>query len=260
MARTSSRESSFMHTFSATALIQKQVAWRLDCEVSDLSAGRTLVKAHGPRLAGYHGVYVWQLEDATIISTPLGWQAAAQAAVTGQEPATLRDPDFWYATLGAAIERIVGPSYQGYADDATFRPTVSAPPVRRLESADTPALERLAAACPPQEWTDSAIHFDHAPIFVHEHAGELVAAASAPQDGPGIASVGVITHPTWRGRSLGVAVVSTLTADRLAQGVILHYQTLRANTPSVALAHGLGYQDLATALGIRLQPEPADRT
>jgi GNAT superfamily N-acetyltransferase len=245
---------------SATALIRKQVAWRLDCDVGDLSAGSTVVKAHGPQLVGYHGVYVWQLEDATIISTPPGWQAAAQAAVTGQAPTTLRDPAFWLATLGAAIERIVGPSYQGYVDAAAFRPAASAPPVQRLGPADAPALERLAAACPRQEWTDSAIHFDHAPIFVHEYTGELMAAASAPQDGPGIASVGVITHPAWRGKGLGVAVVSALTADRLAWGFILHYQTLRANTPSVALARSLGYHDLATALGIRLRPEPANHT
>jgi hypothetical protein len=181
-----------MLTSFTTAVVRKQVAWRLDCEVGDMSAGRTVVKAHGPRLAVYRGVYVWQMEDATIISTPPGWQAATQAAVTGQAPATLRDPTFWRATLGAAIERIVGPSYQGYVDAAAFRPAVSTPPARQLGPVDAPALERLAAACPAQGWTDSAIHFDHAPIFVHEHAGELVA-ASAPQDGPGIAVDGEVS-------------------------------------------------------------------
>jgi predicted GNAT family acetyltransferase len=100
---------------------------------------------------------------------------------------------------------------------------------------------------------DSAIQLDHVPIFAVERAGELLAAASAPDDGSGVASVGVITHPAWRGRGYGAAVVSALTADRLAAGVILHYQTLRANTASVAIASALGYHDLATALGIRLQ-------
>jgi predicted GNAT family acetyltransferase len=100
---------------------------------------------------------------------------------------------------------------------------------------------------------DSAIQPDHAPIFAVEQAGELLAAASAPDDGPGVASVGVVTHSAWRGKGYGTAVVSALTADRLANGVVLHYQTLRANAASVAIARALGYHDLATALGIRLR-------
>lgn len=242
-----------MLTPTASAIIKMQVAWRLDCKVSSLTNAGTLVKAHGPRLADYHGVYVWQMEDTTIISTPPEWVLATQADVAGQAPATLRDPTFWRAVLGASIERIVGPSYQGYVDAATFRPALFALHVRRVEPADLPALERLVAACPPQEWADSAIRLDHTPIFALERSGELLAAASAPGDGPEVASVGVITHPAWRGRGYGAAVVSALTADRLAEGIILHYQTLRANFASVAVARSLGYQDLATALGIRLQ-------
>jgi hypothetical protein len=50
----------------------------------------------------------------------------------------------------------------------------------------------------------------------------------------------------------GRAVVAALTAHCLANGATLHYQTLRANLASVAIARALGYQDVATALGIRL--------
>ena len=249
-----------MLTPASLAIIWTQVAWRLDCDLADLLRSQVLVKPHGPRLADYHGIYAWLMDEVAIISAPPEWVAAAQAAVAGQTIGALRDPALWHAALGALIERIIGPSYQGYVDASTFRPPPSQssgrpmPYVRRIAPADLPALERLIASCPPQDWADSAIQPDHSPIFVLEQSGELVAAASAPDDGAGVVSVGVITHPAWRGRGYGAAVVAALTADRLADGAILHYQTLGANRASVAVARALGYHDLATALSVRLRP------
>ena len=40
----------------------------------------------------------------------------------------------------------------------------------------------------------------------------------------------------------------------LDQGWLLHYQTLLANVPSVAVARSLGYQQHANTLAIRLIP------
>jgi predicted GNAT family acetyltransferase len=68
-------------------------------------------------------------------------------------------------------------------------------------------------------------------------------------------SVGVVTLPAWRGAGAGRAVVSALTAEWLRRGAILHYQTLRANLASVAIARALGYVDMATALAVRLAPD-----
>jgi hypothetical protein len=243
---------------STEAIIANWVAARLGCTPDDLHGSRTLVKAHGPRLDGYCGVYVWLMDDIAVVSAPPDWVEVVKAAVAGQTSEALHDPAFWHAALGSRVERIIGPSYQGYVDAEAFQPAAplpgpAAPQVLRLGPADLPALERLAAACAPQEWEDSAIQPDHAPIFAAVRAGELLAAASAPDDVPAVASVGVITHPAWRGRGYGATVVSALTADRLASGVILHYQTLRANAASVAVARALGYHDVATALGVRLR-------
>lgn len=223
----------------------------------------TLVQAHGPHFATYHGVYVWLMGDAAIISAPPELVEVVWAAVAEHPREALGDPAFWQAALGSAVERIIGPSYQGYVDAATFHPAPPFPEpaaqvTRPLAPADAPALARLAAACPAEEWAHSAIQPQHAPIFAVEAVeaverdGMLVAAASAPDDGPGIASVGVVTHPAWRGRGYGRAVVSALTADRLAAGSIVHYQTLRSNVASVAIARALGYADLATAVAVRL--------
>jgi predicted GNAT family acetyltransferase len=91
-------------------------------------------------------------------------------------------------------------------------------------------------------------------------AGALIARPRAPLDGiadgsadEGVRSVGVVTLPAWRGKGAGLTVVSALTARCLASGALLHYQTLRANLPSAAIARRLGYEEVATALAIRLR-------
>ena len=48
--------------------------------------------------------------------------------------------------------------------------------------------------------------------------------------------VGIVTHPAFRGRGYGTAVVSAMTADGLADGRVVQYRTLQANLPSVAVA------------------------
>ena len=47
-------------------------------------------------------------------------------------------------------------------------------------------------------------------------------------------------------------MASAATAQALEAGFIVLYQTLFANTPSVALATGLGYQAYASQLAVRL--------
>ena len=66
-----------------------------------------------------------------------------------------------------------------------------------------------------------------------------------------------MTRPAYRGCRYGRAVASAATAQALEAGFIVLYQTLFANTPSVALATGLGYQAYASQLAVRLIPDSA---
>jgi GNAT superfamily N-acetyltransferase len=230
---------------------------------------RWYFKVHGPTLADYHGVYVWRMEQITFISTPSDFSTPAivtliQAynqpggviyALDLHDPFdAVGEPVFWRRALGERVERIIGPTYQGFVDVAAFRPAETQG-ARPLTASDLPALQRFIAACPPDDWQDSAIAPDHAPLIGLERAGELIALASAPLDGPAeqaMRSIGVVTLPAARGTGAGLAVVSALTERCLALGATLHYQTLRANLPSIAIAQRLGFGDLATSLAVRL--------
>lgn len=229
-----------------------------------LRAPGVRVIAHGPALAEYHGVYVWAMsasaasaDTSVIVSAPPALLDETQAALAEKAANTTGaalDPEFWRMTLGERMEGVVGPSYQGYLDAGVFRPLVDNP-ARMLTAGEraSGALAALAAACPVDEWEHSAILPDDEPIFVVADAGgALLAAASLTGEGGDQVGVGVVTRPEARGRGLGRAVVSALSAWALPRGPVVHYQTLRANTGSVAIARSLGYQDVASALAVRL--------
>ena len=235
-------------------LIVRWVAQRLERSPDETRRPGVWVAAHGPALADYHGVYVWLMEQTALVSAPAGLVAAIRHTVAGQSPAALADPTFWRAALGEQVERIIGPSYQGFLDAGALRPLSheAMQGARPLTHADAPALAHFVAACPPDDWADGAIAVDHLPIYGVERDGALIALASAPADGM-LRSVGVVTLPAWRGTGAGRAVVGALTARCVEEGASLRYQTLRANVASVAIARTLGYVDVATALGVRLR-------
>jgi L-amino acid N-acyltransferase YncA len=240
--------------------IHRWVAGRFDRAPAEMRAEGVRVQAPGPALDGYRGVYTWLMGQTAIVSAPTEMVDAVRRAVAGQPLTALTDAALWRTALGHDVERIVGPSYQGFLDSSAFRLAQAIPGVRPLTAADQPALRRFIAACPADDWRDSAIALDHLgqePLVGLERDGALVALASAPMDGPAsvaMRSVGVVTLPAARGMGAGLAVVSALAKRCLASGAPLHYQTLRANLPSVAIARRLGFEDVATALAVRLIP------
>lgn len=252
-----------MLTDTSWDAIYRWVDDRFDVAFREIPDNDFYLIEHGAHLADYHGVSIWRMGQKTLVSMPLGMLNAVSVPIAwrltvDELPLTaLTEPSLWRAALGERVERIIGPSYQGFVDADAFRPTQTQG-ARPLTASDRPALQRFIAACPPGAWRDSAIALDHDPIMGLERAGELVALASAPLDGPAelaMRSVGVVTLPAARGTGAGLAVVSALTERIITSypSMLLHYQTLRANLPSVAIAQRLGFEDVATSLAVRLR-------
>ena len=186
---------------------------------------------------------------ALVIAVPAVWRPAA-AALERLAAAEAFQPDRLLALFEAAGE-VVGPAYQGFTDRADVA-SGWAREVRPLGVADRGALDALRRAAGEIAWAHSAIDPGRPPLFGRFADGVLVAAATlADADGP-VASVGVLTHPRYRGRGHGRAVAGAATRAAVAAGAVAHYQTLDANTPSVAIARALGYHRDATTLAVRL--------
>jgi GNAT superfamily N-acetyltransferase len=203
------------------------------------------------QLKDYRGVWLFRHHDSVCVSVPPDSVEDARVAVRQSTIEDLFSEAGIRALLGSRIERIVGPAYQGYVERSHFRAAPQAG-VRALAPADHKALEGLAAACAGEAWEHSGIALDEPNVFgcfVDDH---LVAAARYRLEWDEAAHVGVVTHPAYRGRGYGRAVVSAMTGRALAAGFIVLYQTLLANSASVALATGVGYRQYATHLAVRL--------
>jgi hypothetical protein len=173
-------------------------------------------------------------------------------AVSERSPAELCTVEALATLFQPAVDRIIGPAYQGYAGREDFRPAASDGTIRLLNAADDARLRSFAEACAPAEWQASAIIYDHPLLFGRFIADELVAAGTLEASGERIYSVGIVSHPAQRGHGHAHALVSWMTAYGIAQGKILRYQTLYANAASVAVARALGYRARATTIAIRL--------
>lgn len=214
-----------------------------------LQPGVQVVAHH--RLADYQVAWLFRHHASLCLSVPPDSVEGVRAAVRECTMEGLHSEAGIRTLLGPRIEHIIGPAYQGYVEPPQFR-SVPHPGVRALSRSDAKALQQLADVCEGEAWEHSGIALDEPNVFgcfVDDH---LVAAARYRTAWEETAHIGVVTHPAYRGRGYGRAVVSAATARGLAAGFIVLYQTLLANAPSVALATGLGYQLYATHLAVRL--------
>jgi RimJ/RimL family protein N-acetyltransferase len=113
-------------------------------------------------------------------------------------------------------------------------------------------LGQLAAAVGPTAWAHSGISPERPPVFGCYAAETLAAAGMLEPWGARLLHVGIVTHPAYRGRGYGKAVVSAMTTHGLTTGAVVQYRTLAANRASVAIAQALGFQRFGQTLAVRL--------
>lgn len=150
------------------------------------------------------------------------------------------------------INRIIGPAFQAYVEVDDFCPYPS-PQVRTLLDEDEEWLQCLTQACDPKEWEHSGIKETSSPLFGYFIDNQLVATSHYSMWAAYAASIGIITHPAHRDHGYGRATVSAAMQHALDQGHMVIYQTLLANTPSVALAKHLGCKLYAHTVAIHFE-------
>ena len=226
-------------------------AAQLGCSEAQLAQPTTSVVRNGPDLASYRGATVVFRPPACVLAVPADWYATVASRVGQRPPAEVFDITLLRQVFGAAVERVIGPAWLGYADASDVRP---APTLgsRLLTDEDLPELRRLAAACGPTAWEHSGIDPARPPLFGCFAGDRLAAAGMLARWGDRLLHIGVVTHPGYRGRGYGKAVVSAMSAYGLAAGGVLQYRSLQANLPSVGIAQALGFQRFALTLAVRL--------
>ncbi|HEX5440590.1 MAG TPA: GNAT family N-acetyltransferase [Ktedonobacterales bacterium] len=237
---------------SADAGVAAYWASFLGCAPERLETPGTWVGPHSDAgLADYRGVYLLRRGESCVVSVPAPLLAMVTEQLAGLPATSSFDSARLQRLFGDAIERFVGPAWQGFLRADDFRP-VARPNVRQLTAADAPALRRLEDACGEQEWEHSGIGGAEQVTFGAFAGDRLVAAGMGEPLAATLLHIGIITHPDERGQGHGRAVVSAISAYALGVGLVPRYQTLAANTPSVAIARALGFTHYATTLAVRL--------
>jgi GNAT superfamily N-acetyltransferase len=241
---------------TTTVSLQAAVAFwaaHLGCSEVQLAQPRTSVVRAGPDLASYRGATVVFRPPACVLAVPADWYEPVASRIGQRPPVAVFDVVVLRQVFGTAVDQVIGPAWLGYADTSDFRPapTLGA---RLLTEQDMPELQRLAAACGPTAWEHSGIEPARPPVFGCFAGERLAAAGMLERWGNRLLQVGIVTHPGYRGRGYGKAVVSAMSAYGLATGGVMQYRTLRANLPSVGIARALGFQRFALTLAVRLTP------
>jgi GNAT superfamily N-acetyltransferase len=241
-----------------TTMVSRQAvvsfwAAHLGCSAAQLAQPRTSVVRNGPDLADYRGATIVFRPPACVLAVPEDWYERIAGRVGRRLPAEVFDVSLVHQVFGSAVDRVIGPAWLGYADASDFRPAPTMG-TRLLGRQDLAELERLAAACGTISWEHSGIDPARPPVFGC-FAGEVLAAAGMlDRWGDRLLHLGIVTHPGYRGRGYGRAVVSEMAAHGLALGGVLQYRTPEANPPSLAIARALGFQRFALTLAVRLTP------
>jgi GNAT superfamily N-acetyltransferase len=239
---------------SVDARVAAYWAGFLGCAPEQLTTAGTWVAPHAG-LAGYSGVYLFRRGKSCVVSAPPSLLKLVTATLGGKAAASTFDVALLKRLFGADVERVVGPAWQGYLLRDAFTPAKMTG-ARALATEDAPALDRLAAACGTEAWGHSGIGEiggEKQVVFGLFVGTELVAAGMGEPRGETLLHTGIVTHPAYRGRGYGGAVVSAIASYGLDAGLVPWYQTLAANTSSVAIARALGFTQYAETLAVRLR-------
>ena len=113
-------------------------------------------------------------------------------------------------------------------------------------------LEALRHACTEIEWEHSGLHQGSTNTFGLFDHGMLAAAAHYLEYPSGLASLGILTHPAYRGLGYSKLVASAAAQNAFAQGRLLHFQTVLENQAARQVAVQLGCEQFGYSCRIAL--------
>ena len=124
--------------------------------------------------------------------------------------------------------------------------------LRPLTESDTDAMSALHSANTPEDVDEGYVEVTHQVAFGCFLDEQLVAAASG-YERTGFLDIGVLTHPEFRKKRLGKAVVGALCNWSIQHDIIAQYRHNILNTGSQNVAKSLNFQMYFKSEGISLR-------
>lgn len=124
--------------------------------------------------------------------------------------------------------------------------------LRQLTEADADLMSTLQAANSPEDVDEAYVEVMHQAAFGCFHGDQLVAAASG-YERTGFLDLGVLTHPEFRKKGLGRAVVGALCDWATQHNMIAQYRHNLVNASSQHVATSLNFSMYFRSEGISLR-------
>lgn len=138
------------------------------------------------------------------------------------------------------IEKVTEVLFQSYLEQKDFL-LVDLKNVIGIK--DNKDLLDLKNECDSIEWYNSGLNNPGFDIFGYFYEKKLVSVAHYNIWAKNIASIGVITHPEYRGKGFGKKVITASIQEALEKGFLVLYQTSVNNNYSIQLANSLGFKE-----------------
>lgn len=237
------------------ALVWQHWADRHTCTVAHLTQpGIDLLPEED--FAGSGGIHTWHIARRAFVRYDPVHQSSVEAMLRGLgSPISLE-----LGQLIAAASRMDAPvdrtdiGWLSYLYPPDFRPHMVpiGYTIRQLTFADAQALTGLQAACQPDETEEAEVSVeDEIPFGCF--AEDTLAAVATGFRQTGFMDIGVITHPEFRQKGLGQAVVSMLCDWCLRRDIMPQYRNAELNIASHRLAQRLGFVKMAYSEHIYLK-------
>ena len=229
-------------------------ARRLGCEVAQLRTPglHTVVRSVSRAPRGVHAL----ARDGVLVLAGAR-DAVDRLAARLHGRSALPTAPLLHDAYGSVLECVIGPAFLGYRKTAPELPS-AALEARPLAAEEHAALRRLRDAVGDEAWRHAGLRMDRSgagPIFGAFADGQLLAAASFEVLLGSVASLAVATHPAARARGAGRRAVAAAAGAAAERGLLLQYQTLESNLPSLRLAASLGFGAYGRSLALRLAGE-----
>ncbi len=124
--------------------------------------------------------------------------------------------------------------------------------LRPLTEADADLMSALQAANTPEDVDEAFVEVTHEIAFGCFHGDQLVAAASG-YERTGFLDLGVLTHPDFRKKGLGKAVVGATCDWAHQKGMIAQYRHNALNINSQNVATSLNFRKYFSSEGVFLR-------
>lgn len=233
-------------------LIHKNWATYFGCPVETTEQpGTTLLPES--KYEGDKVIALWHIGKHTFIQLDPTFYSQLEALVTKTPNASLTGEQIENAWGREAISsRDTGFLYYLFPPDLPNYQPPSPFTLRQLTEADADLMSALQAANTPEDVDEAFVEVTHEIAFGCFHGDQLVAAASG-YERTGFLDLGVLTHPDFRKKGLGKAVVGAACDWANQKGMIAQYRHNALNINSQNVATSLNFRKYFSSEGVFLR-------